>query len=44
VFFGQVIAGSASADANPLLYHRGSYIGLEAPEREEAFLAAAKTK
>lgn len=28
VFFGQVLAGSASAEANPLLYLRGSYRGV----------------
>jgi len=28
VFFGQVLAGSASAEANPLLYVRGSYRGV----------------
>jgi flavin reductase (DIM6/NTAB) family NADH-FMN oxidoreductase RutF len=39
VFFGQVIAGSASQDANPLLYLRGSYVGVERRIRDEARLA-----
>ncbi len=28
VFFGAVIAGAASYDRAPLLYHRGAYVGL----------------
>ncbi|HRN89919.1 flavin reductase family protein [Hyphomicrobium sp.] len=28
VFFGSVIAGTASHDASPLLYHRGAYVEL----------------
>lgn len=44
VFFGQVIAGTASSEANPLLYLRGSYIGLETAERESACLAAVPRK
>jgi flavin reductase (DIM6/NTAB) family NADH-FMN oxidoreductase RutF len=44
IFFGQVIAGSASTEANPLLYLRGSYVGLEAPDSKEAYLAAAHLK
>lgn len=35
VFFGQVVAGSASADANALLYVRGSYVRLK--ERNDEF-------
>ena len=29
LFFGHVVAGSASPEASPLLYLRGSYVGLE---------------
>ena len=29
IFIGHVVAGSASADATPLLYLRGNYVGLE---------------
>jgi len=36
VFFGQVMAGSASSEANPLLYLRGGYVGLDQAEREDA--------
>jgi flavin reductase (DIM6/NTAB) family NADH-FMN oxidoreductase RutF len=42
VFFGQVIAGSASPEANPLLYLRGSYIGLEPQVRGQAFLSGSR--
>lgn len=35
VFFGQVIAGSASDEASPLLYLRGSYVGLEQSLQDE---------
>lgn len=30
VFFGQVVSGSARTEARPLVYHRGSYVGLTA--------------
>lgn len=44
IFFGHVIAGSASSEASPLLYLRGSYIGLETLEGDDACLAAAPRK
>jgi len=34
VFFGEVVGGTASPDARPLVYHRGAYVGL-APLVEE---------
>jgi len=36
VFFGQVMAGSSCGESNPLLYLRGSYVGLEPGGREQA--------
>lgn len=39
IFFGHVIAGSASQDADPLLYLRGSYVGLEQNAHSRACLA-----
>jgi flavin reductase (DIM6/NTAB) family NADH-FMN oxidoreductase RutF len=44
VFFGEVIAGSASSEASPLLYLRGDYVGLEARVSEDACLAAPRRK
>jgi flavin reductase (DIM6/NTAB) family NADH-FMN oxidoreductase RutF len=44
VFFGQVIAGSASHDASPLLHLRGSYVGVEQRRLEEACFAGASGK
>ena len=44
VFFGQVIAGSASPDANPLLHLRGSYVGVDQRVREQPCLAVANGK
>lgn len=44
VFFGQVIAGSASTDTNPLLYLRGSYVGVEQRVRSEPCLVTAERK
>lgn len=38
VFFGTVIAGSASEDASPLLYHRGAYTGLRPIDPAEPIL------
>lgn len=38
VFFGTVIAGSASDDASPLLYHRGAYAGLRPADSAEPVL------
>lgn len=43
VFFGHVVAGSACTDANALVYHRGSYVGLEEPRSEDAAQAARRT-
>ena len=44
VFFGQVIAGSASPDANPLLHLRGAYVGVGEPPGPEPCLALANGK
>lgn len=35
VFFGHVVAGSASDDANALVYHRGSYVELDGRKEED---------
>lgn len=37
VFFGRVVAGDATLDASPLLYHRGNYTGLD-PQRPDLAL------
>jgi flavin reductase (DIM6/NTAB) family NADH-FMN oxidoreductase RutF len=44
VFFGQVIAGSASPEAEPLLYLRGTYVGVDQRMRSKPCLAAVNAK
>lgn len=39
VFFGQVLAGAALPDKNPLLYLRGSYVGVESRAQTGMLLA-----
>lgn len=43
VFFGRVVAGEATLDARPLLYHRGSYTGLD-PARPDLALPRSSAK
>ena len=44
VIFGHVIAGSASPEAAPLLYHRGAYVTLDQQAADDARRAYAPKK
>ena len=44
VIFGHVIAGSASPEAEPLLYHRGSYVTLDQQGADDERRAQAPKK